>query len=158
MNWDLLDFIVAGVLLAAVGGTYALAVRASGNAAYRAAVVIALGGALALFWVNAAVGIIGDENNDVNMLYFGVIAVGMIGALLARFRPKGMARALVATAAAQMLIPAVAVLAGQGGEGPAWPWDVIVLTAFFSALWLLSAWLFRSSAGPLVPDGDQSAA
>ena len=145
MNWDLLDFLVAGALLAAVGGAYTLAMRMSGNTAYRTAVVIALGGALVLFWVNAAVGIIGDENNDANMLYLGVLAVGIVGALLARFRPAGMSRALVATAVAQVLVPVIAIISGIGGSGPAWPWDVIVLTAFFCGLWLLSAWLFRGA-------------
>ena len=129
MNWDLLDFLVAGALLAAVGGTYALAARMSGNTAYRTAVVVALGAALVLFWVNAAVGIIGDENNDANMLYLGVLAVGVVGALLARFRPSGMSRALIATAIAQVLVPAIALVAGLAGSGPAWPWNVIAPTA-----------------------------
>ncbi len=158
MNWDLLDFIVAGALIAAVGGAYALVVRMSANNAYRAAAVVALCAALVLFWVNAAVGIIGDENNDANMLYLGVIAIGVTGALLARFQPHGMSRAMIATAVAQLLVPTIALFAGYGGEGPAWPWDLIVLTGFFSALWLLSAWLFRSSAGPSIPYGDESAA
>jgi hypothetical protein len=34
--WTLSDFIVAGAMLAIVGGTFDLAVRASGNKAYRA--------------------------------------------------------------------------------------------------------------------------
>ena len=155
MNWDLLDFIVAGALLAAVGGAYARVIRMSGNNAYRAAAVVALCAALLLFWVNAAVGVIGDEDNDVNMLYLGVIVIGVVGALIARFQPHGMSRAMIATAAAQMLVPAIALAAGYGGDGPAWPWDVVVLTGFFTALWLLSAWLFRSAAGPL-PSGDLS--
>ncbi len=156
MSWDWLDFLVAGALLLAVGGTYALAMRMSGNTAYRAAVVVALGAALVLFWVNGAVGIIGDENNDANMLYLGVLVVGVIGGLLVRFRPAGMSRAMLATAIAQMLVPLIAFLAGMAATGPAWPWDVIVLTAFFSGLWLLSAWLFRHSE--TVDHGGQTAA
>ena len=147
MNWDWLDFLVAGALLAAVGGGYAFAVRTSGNAAYRTAVAVALGAALVLVWVNGAVGIIGNENNDANMLYLGVLAVGVVGALLARFRPAGMSRAMIASALAQILVPTIAIVAGIAGSGPAWPWDVIVLTAFFCGLWLTSAWLFRAAGG-----------
>ena len=73
----------------------------------------------------------------------GVLAVAVIGALLARFRPDGLARALVATALAQLLVGAVALIAGPG---PAPPWDALVLCGFFAALWLLSAGLFRRAA------------
>ena len=63
--------------------------RASGNAAYRAAAGFALAAAFLLVWVNGAVGIIGTENNDANLLYVGVFGVGFFGALIARFDPLG---------------------------------------------------------------------
>ncbi len=63
---------------------------------------------------NGAVGIIGSEDNDANMLYFGVLAVGVVGALMARFRPIGMMLALIATALAQMLVAVIALTAGWG--------------------------------------------
>ena len=47
VNWTLSDFIFAGVIVAIVGGTFELAVRASGNWAYRAAVALALAGLVA---------------------------------------------------------------------------------------------------------------
>ena len=42
-------------------------------------------------------------------MYFGVLAVGFIGAFIARFQPRGMARALFATAVAQALVPVIAL-------------------------------------------------
>jgi len=42
------------------------------------------------------------------LMYIGVLAVGIIGALIARFQPHGMARALFATALAQMLVAVIA--------------------------------------------------
>jgi hypothetical protein len=45
-------------------------------------------------------------------MYIGVLAVGIIGAIVARFRPHGMARALFATALAQALVAVIALLAG----------------------------------------------
>lgn len=136
MNWGLADFALLGAMLASAGGTFELAARVTGNSSYRAAVVVALGAALLLVWMNLALGIIGSEDNPANLLYFGVLAVGLIGAVLARFQPHGMARALVATALAQAL---VAVIAGVG--------HTFVLTGFFVALWLLSAWLFQRAHG-----------
>jgi peptidoglycan/LPS O-acetylase OafA/YrhL len=120
--------------------------RKPGNTAYKSAVGIALAAAFFLFWVNGAVGIIGNENNDANLMYLGVLAVGGIGAVIARFQPHGMARALFATALAQALVAVIALIGGLGSTGPIWPWDVLILTGFFAALWLVSALLFRHAA------------
>ncbi len=146
MAWDVADFAVFGALLVGVGVIYTLAARKSDNTAYRSATGVALAAAFILVWVNGAVGIIGDASNDANMMYIGVIAVGIIGAVIARFQPHGMARALYATALAQALVAVIALIAGLGSTGPIWPRDILILTGFFAALWLLSAWLFRNAA------------
>ncbi len=146
MAWDLFDFAVAGALLGAVGVTYALAARKTGSTAYRFAVGIALAAALLLVWVNAAVGVIGTPHDDANLMYGGVLAIGVLGVIVARFQPRGMARALCWTALAQAVVAGIALIAGWGSSGPTWPWDVVGLNGFFTALWLLSAWLFRHAA------------
>ena len=64
-----------GTLLIGVGIAVELASRKTGQAAYRAAVGLALGSALLLGWVNGAVGIIGSEDNEANLMYGGVIVV-----------------------------------------------------------------------------------
>ncbi len=142
--WDVADFAVFGALLVGAGVTYELAVRMTGNTAYRAAVGVALAAAFLLVWVNGAVGIIGSEDNDANLMYFGVLAVGIIGALIARFKPRGMARALFATALAQTLVAVIALIARLG-----YPWsgpqEILVLNGFFVALFVGSAWLFRKA-------------
>ncbi len=77
-----------------------------------------------------------------NLMYFGVLAVGIVGALIARFRPRGMARALFATALAQTSVAVIALIAGLG-----YPWsgplELSALNGFFVALFVASAWLFR---------------
>ncbi|MFC1475811.1 hypothetical protein ACFLQW_02270 [Candidatus Zixiibacteriota bacterium] len=123
-----------------------LKARKPDNTAYKSAVGVALAAAFFLFWVNGAVGVIGDPNDDANMMYGGVLAVGFIGALIARFQPQGMARALFATALAQALVAVIALIAGLGTTGPIWPWDILIATGFFAALWAGSAWLFRKAA------------
>lgn len=67
-------------------------------------------------------------------MYGGVLVIAFIGSVIAGFRPRGMARAMVATALAQLLIAVIALLLGFG--------RAFVLTVFFVALWLTSAWLF----------------
>jgi uncharacterized membrane protein len=139
MNWTGSDFIVLGAMLLTACGTYELAARASGNTAYRAAAAVAIAAAVFLVGLNLAVGIIGTEQNPANIMYGGVLAVGIVGAVLARFRPHGMAHALAATALAQGLVALVVLIAGLG-------YDALILTVFFGAVWLLSAGLFRKAA------------
>jgi hypothetical protein len=139
VNWGPEDFGSAAALVLGVGVTYEIAVRTTRDGAYRAGVAVALAGAFVLLWANAAVGVIGSEDNPANLMFFAVPAVAILGALLARFRPHGMALAMAATAAAQVTVAAIALIAGLGFTGP--------ITVFFTGLWLTSAWLFRKAAG-----------
>jgi len=72
---------------------------------YRIAFGVGLVGMLFLGWVSGAVGIIGSENNSVNLLYWAVFFVGLIGSVISRFKPRGMSYALFATALVQILVP-----------------------------------------------------
>jgi hypothetical protein len=145
VHWTGSDFAVAGVLLLAVGVSYELTVRMTGNNTYRAAVGLALAAAFLLVWVNGAVGIIGSEDNPANLMYGGVLAIGIIGTLVARFRPHGMARALVAMATAQVLVAAIALVGGLGAPATT-PLQIVALNAFFIALFVGSASLFQKAA------------
>ncbi len=151
MNWDETDFIVMGVMLAVACGVFELAARMTGDSAYRAAVGVAVAAAFILVWINLAVGIIGNENNPANLMYAGVLAVAIAGAIIARFRPDGMARALVAAALAQALVAMIALIAGLGSTGANWPQVIVVLNGFFAALWLISAWLSKKAAREHTP-------
>jgi len=146
VDWEAVDFALAGILLFGVGLAYELVVRTNSAIAYRAAVGIALAAGLSLIWITGAVGIIGSANHDANLLYGVVLAVGIIGAVIARLRAGGMARALLAVALAQTSIALIAVIGGLGSEAANWPRDVLSLTGLFVALWLVSAWLFKRAA------------
>ena len=144
--WDETDFAIIGLMLLGACGVYELAARSTRNTAYRAAVGVAVVAAFILIWMNLAVGIIGSEDNPANLMYVGVLAVGIVGAVIVRFEAPGMARALTATALAQALVGAVALVARLGSTGANWPGAIVFLTGLFGALWLLSAWLFRKAA------------
>jgi hypothetical protein len=153
VDWDVADFAIFGAMLAGAGGAYELATRMTGSAAYRAGVGVALAAAFILVWMNLAVGIIGAEDNPANAMFGGVLAVGIIGAGVARLQPHGMARALFATALAQVSVAVIALTEGLGSSGPPGPWEIMLLTGFFAALWLISAWLFRKAAREQSPAG-----
>jgi hypothetical protein len=153
VDWDLADFAVAGALLFGAGLTYELVARRMGNMAYRSAVGVSVAAALMLVWINLAVGLIGSEGNPANLMYAGVLAVGIIGALIARFRPHGMARALFATALAQTLVAVIALIAGMHQAPDSSVSEILIVNGFFVVLCLGSAGLFRKAAQEPTPAG-----
>ncbi len=144
VNWDATDFLVFGSMLLAACGSYELAVRMSANRAYRAGFGIAILVAFVTVWINLAVGIIGDENNPANLIFFGVLALAIIAAAVASFRPVGMVRAMLVTAVVQGLAGIYAVAAGSV-EGA-------VLSLCLVGAWLVSAYLFSVASRGLGGD------
>jgi len=117
------------------------------NPRYRLAFGVGLVAAFLLFWVNGAVGMIGNEDQPANLLYGAVFAVGLLGALLARFQPRGMARTLFAAALVQLFVPIIALLVWpQLSWGAAGMVGVFGFNAFFAMLFVVSALLFRRAS------------
>jgi hypothetical protein len=50
---------------------------------------------------------VADSENPANMVYFGVLAVGGVGAWLARLKARGLARTLFAMAATLAVIAVI---------------------------------------------------
>lgn len=142
VDWAASDFVVAAVLLLGALGAYEVAARKASHAAYRAGVGVAIAAALLLTWVNGAVGI---TDGGADGLYLGVIAVGIIGAIIAWFRSEGMAYAMLATALAQAAVGTGALIAGMVPAHNS-AFEILGLTGFFVALFAGSAGLFRRAA------------
>lgn len=156
VTWALDDFIVAGILLFGSGLAYTLMARMGGNATYRVAAGVAVAAGLLLIWGNLAVGFIGSENNLANLLYGAVLAVGIIGAIAARFRPLGMSRAMFAAALTQLLVPIVAMIIWKP-EADLGMVQVLALNTVFAGLWAGSGLLFRR-ASTINPDSGRQLA
>ena len=129
----------------------------TGTTVYVLAVGLALVTALLPFYVELAVGIIDPPGGPTLTIQFGVIAIGVIGALIARFEPEGMARALTATAVAQALVGVISLMV-EPAHPASPPVEVLGVHAVFVALFLGSAWLFRWSARERRSAGMETAA
>lgn len=139
VQWTTFDFLVWGVMLLVACGAYELVARMSPNRHYRLGAGVAIATGFLVFWANGAVGMIGSEDNAYNLLFLAAIAVGAAMALIAWFRPAGMARALYATAAVHGVVALVALAAG---------WDMrgAVFSLGFVLPYLFAAGLFRVAA------------
>ena len=143
LNWGPGDFLAAAVMILGAGLLYEWAATRAGTTTHRIAVAIMAGAALLLVWANLAVGIIGEPGNPWNLLYFGVLAVLVVGASIARLEPRAMALVLFATAGAQALVAVIALVAGQPVKGPV---DLV-----FIGLWVASGLLFRQATMESAP-------
>ena len=145
--WNAADFVIAWVVIATAVAMYKFGASKAPNRAYRVASGVAVTTGIVLLWINGAVGLIGNENNPANLMYGGVLAIGLIGAALARLRPLGMAWALFATAIAQFLVPVIAVIIWRPDFSPGVV-QVFVLNFCFVMLFTASALLFRRAGSP----------
>ena len=76
-----------GVLLAILCGLYELGAWMSDNIAYRAGFGLAALTGFLIIWVNLAVGMLGDEDGTINLVFAGVLFIATAGALIAGLRP-----------------------------------------------------------------------
>lgn len=149
-NWSPGDFLAAGIMLFGAGLTFVLIARKWDNTMYRLGVGLAVAAGLLLVWANAAVGLVGSEDNPVNLLYVAVLAVALVGAFVARFRPLGMSNAMFAAALTYVVVTAIALFvwkpAGAAAEPNVQMLNVLVANGVFAAIWAVSGLLFRRAS------------
>lgn len=145
-HWKWSDFVFAWVVFSVTTFVFRfLVTRPMANLAYKAGVALAVLAGFLVFWITAAVQIIGDEN-PANILYLGVILTGLGGVALARFKPAGMAKAAFATAAVTFVVPIVGVIVKPTDFSPGIP-QVFLLNGVFVLMFVVSGLLLRHSAG-----------
>ena len=146
-NWSPFDFVLWGGILFAAGVTFDVVSRRGGSFSYRAAVGIACLAGFLSFWVNAAVGVIGNDDVANFLLVVVPFGLGLVGALVSQFQPRGMSLTMFALAAAQAIIPVIALAwipAADYSPGVA---PVMMLNLFWVVAWIASGLLFRQAGG-----------
>ena len=118
MNWDLMDFLIAGGLIAAVGGLFMIGLRASRRLSYRAGFALSLLTGLALVWSALAVGIVADEGDPADLMYAAILFGGFVTACAVRFSPKGMRWNLYAMSAATGVAGLAAISIAGNARAP----------------------------------------
>ncbi len=139
-NWPAGAFVRVYVLFFGAGLAYALIARRMGAWAYKAGVGLALVAGFALGWSNMVH--VADSGNPANLVYYGVLVVGAVGACLARLEARGLARTLFAMAAVLALI---AVMLPSGAP-PDLARNMAIGHGVFVALFTAAGLLFRRAS------------
>ncbi|TYZ10045.1 hypothetical protein FY528_09265 [Hymenobacter lutimineralis] len=150
VNWTPSDFVFGGVVLFGAGFTFVLIARMGNNGTYRLGAGVAVLAGLLLVWANAAVGLVGSNDNPANLLYGAVLGVAVIGGVVTRFQPRGLSNAMFAAALTYLVVTAIAMFVwppAPGTEEPsAYFVNVLVANGVFAALWAVAGLLFRRAS------------
>jgi len=113
---------------------------------YEVAIALAAAASLFLLMMIGAVGVIGAEGDPFDRVYFGVVGLGLVGALVARFRARGMSYALFAMAVAQAVVIVVALIIGKQDSPVSSVFEIVGLNGFFVVMFTACGLLFRRAA------------
>ena len=136
VDWDETDFIFATVIFGIVGGLIELAVRLSSNWYFRFGSMFAVLAGFMVVWSNLAVGMIGNEDNPVNLWFGAVLIIAITGSIVSRARPRIMPAAMFAAGTLQVAIGTFAGVLGTHMRGG-------IFTIVLSAAWFISAALLH---------------
>jgi len=139
-KWNAGGFVVLYVLLFVIGMAYAVIARKMGAWSYKAGVGVALAAGFVLAWSNMVH--VADSGNPANLAYYSVLAVGCVGAALARLEPRGLARTLFAMA---LTLALIAVMLPSGAP-PQLARNMAIGHVGLVALFTASGLLFRHAS------------
>jgi hypothetical protein len=135
VNWDETDFIAAAIIFGIMGGLIECAVRLSSNWYFRFGAMFAVLAGFMVIWSNLAVGMIGNEDNPVNLWFGLVLLIAIVGSIAARFRRRMLPQAMLVAGIVQINIGVFAGLLGSDARGGRF-------TIVLSVAWLISGLLF----------------
>lgn len=135
-DWGSEDYIAAAMMIVGSALVMEIGLRASRHSAYRFAFAIGLATTFFTVWSNLAVGIIGNEDNLLNLIYFAALLAAAVGAVAVRFRARGLSYVTSALAVAQLIIAVIAQFDG---------YFIWIHAAAFAVLWSASAMLFKKA-------------
>ncbi len=135
VNWDETDFIVATIIFGIVGGLIEFAVRLSSNWYFRFGAMFAVLAGFMVVWANLAVGMIGNEDNPVNLWFGVVLFIAIAGSIASRFRGIILPWAMFLAGSVQIAIGTFAGILGTDMRGGRF-------TIVLSVTWFVASLLF----------------
>ncbi|MGQ8367056.1 hypothetical protein [Glaciecola sp. 1036] len=142
VNWTVFDFLVMGGLIFGAGMLLLLLIKESNKWGTRFAYAIYIGLVFLTFWINLAVGIIGEPDNTINLVYYVSLVLSILALFWCRGRSKPASIIMLLNALSFLLIPALSELTLPGSISDSQGALVVTLFSLISAAgFLMSAFL-----------------
>lgn len=145
-HWGAGAFVAFGIILGGIVSLYELTARKFASVTYGIGVTVALTTLFLVILMNIVGSITGQEEDPVNLSFFGLVLAAATGAFAARLRPDGMARAMLGTAGIQVFLGMMIATAPSTLNTPRGVVGVLLLSGFFVVLWLVSAACFWTAS------------
>jgi len=145
LDWGVMDFVFVTVILFGGLGAYRFVSGRGQGRTFHLAVAMSLATALSMIWVTLAVGIIGSEDNQANIMYVVVLGIGLLGSIIARFRAPGMKWTMVWVTIAQFAVTILAYTIWKP-ETEEHVFSTVILNLCYVMLFLSSAVLFHRAS------------
>ncbi|GAB4339876.1 MAG: hypothetical protein Kow0037_25380 [Calditrichia bacterium] len=142
-DWKPEDFLVAGVLIGGSLTVYRWLAGRLRNRMLKVAWMLFIFTTLLLIWVNLAVGIVGNEGEPANLLFYLLPLLGSIFAARVRFRPAEMARILRLMGIIQVMLGGMFYILSPQITSHGSPGHILLLSLFFATGWFGSAFFFH---------------
>lgn len=110
---------------------------ANGSGYYRTGIAVAIATSFLTIWTT----IVRDDGNGLGFLM--LVLAALVGAFSAGLRPAGMARAMLGVAIMQALLGIAVATAPTVASVPGGSFKALLFSGILTALWLMSAALFR---------------
>jgi hypothetical protein len=146
VDWSVSDFVLAGLLLFTAGFALWMAFLSKSSSLQKLAAGSWIGIIFLMTWANLAVGLIGSGPNTANLMFIGVIAVAVAGAIISKFQYKGMAKTLMATLAAHIIVMGISLVLEMHKMPGISLTEILGINGFFMLLWAGSGLMFRLTA------------
>ena len=139
-HWNAGSFVFVYFVFFAVGMAFALIARKMGVWSYKVGVAVALFCGLGLAWSTMVH--VADSGHPERFVYYSVLVVGLVGALLSRLKARGLAYTLFAMAAVYALIAVIL----PSGAPPDLARNMAMGHVVFVVMLIASGLLFRHAS------------
>ncbi len=139
VQWNEADFIIAFAIIGITGALAELNIVLTSNRFSRAGGLVAILAGCLVFWSNLGIGMIGNRENSVNLLFGLVLLIAIVGAWLSSVHRNALPTAMLAAGTLQCAIGLLAGIWGSDVQGG-------VFTILLSTLWWIAGLLFAIEA------------
>jgi hypothetical protein len=146
MDWSLFDYMLIWTLLFCAGALYKWITLFAVDSGYRAAVGLAILTGVFIIWSNLGVGIVGSEDEPFNLLYFALLAFGLMAAFWVRFEARAMSYVMLSITIGLGMLTLLAFVLGMHRILYSSTIEILAVHCFLAVPILLSGILFHHAA------------